>query len=157
MTFQELLTKTRGEDWKPPKLLFAIDPGETCGYASFIDGRLHYAAQEKGTGVVDLMTMYEYDIIVYEDYKIYPRKLKLHSFADIPTLKIIGIIEYVCASDEILSYSVKKVIKQLASTAKGFCTNIKLKEWGFYQKGRPHANDAIRHGCHALLFSKELW
>jgi len=150
MTFQELLIKTRGKDWKPPDRLMAIDPGETCGNATFTDGEFLCADQCKDMmNYINTQDWYA-NVIVYEDYKIYPGKLKLHSFSDIPTLKVIGVIEYFCDQNNI------KVIKQLASTAKGFCTNIKLKEWGFYQKGKPHANDAIRHGCHALLFSKEL-
>jgi hypothetical protein len=28
MTFQELLLRTRGLEWKPPERLVAIDPGE---------------------------------------------------------------------------------------------------------------------------------
>lgn len=148
MTFQELLLQVRGKDWLPPEKLFAIDPGETCGYAVFWYGDLHRAEQDKD--ITKYIFGYKPYILVYEDYKIYPGKLKSHSFSDIPTLKVIGAIEYICHKEGI------KVIKQLASTAKGFCTNEKLKEWGFYEKGKPHANDAIRHGCHCLLFNKEL-
>ena len=151
MTFQELLTQVRGENWKAPERLFAIDPGETIGHSNFNDGEFMFAGQVKDLKMLmRLIVSYEPDIVVYEDYKIYPGKLQSHSFSDIPTLKTIGAIEYICDLHNI------KVIKQLASTAKGFCTSEKLKEWGFYQRGKPHAMDATRHGCYALLFSKEL-
>ena len=45
--------------------------------------------------------------------------------------------------------------KQMASTAKTFATDKKLREWGFWERGMRHARDAIRHGCYFLLFYKK--
>lgn len=46
-------------------------------------------------------------------------------------------------------------IKQMAVTAKNFCTDDKLKQWGFWQAGQKHARDSIRHGCYFLLFFRK--
>lgn len=148
MIFQELLIQVRGKDWIPPKTLIAIDPGETCGYAVFLEGGFFLANQR--IDIIYIMINWFPNVVVYEDYKIYPGKLHSHSFSDIPTLKVIGAIEYICQRNQI------KVIKIMASTAKGFVSNIKLKEWNFYEKGKVHAMDALRVGLHTLLFSKEI-
>ena len=151
MTFQELLLKTRGFEWEPPERLVAIDPGETIGYSYFKDGHFQLAGQSTDLkDFINILTGYNPTVVAYEEYRIYSNKLSQHTLSKIPTLKVIGGIELVC---DIKDY---KKIAQLASTAKGFCTDLKLKEWGFYQSGKRHANDSIMHGCHALLFSKEL-
>lgn len=150
MTFKELLDFQRGKDWKVPyKRILAIDPGETCGYAKFFDGEPTIVDQCKDITEV----IFEHpspSLIAYEDYRIYPGKLRQHSFSEVPTLKVIGAIEYICKQRNI------KAIPILASTAKGFVTNKRLKEWGFYQKGLRHGMDALRLGLHVLLFSKEI-
>lgn len=153
MTFQELLYDLHGPDWIPPKKLLAIDPGETCGYAIFLFGEQFTvgADQCEWQKICDKITkVWKPNVVAYEEYRIYPSKLKTHSFSNVPTLKIIGGIDYVCSENGI------KTIKILASTAKGFVSNKRLKEWGFYQVGKPHANDALRVGLHILLFSREL-
>ena len=159
MTFQELLTYTRGPSWLTPKRLVALDPGETCGLAFFEWGelidteqiKLYFKSGDRGwDSLVDRIEQIVPTVVVYEDYKIYPGKLKAHTFSGVPTLKLIGAIEFLC------NYNKYQAVPQMASTAKGFCTDDKLKEWGFYKRGRPHAMDALRHGLHALLFNKEL-
>jgi hypothetical protein len=44
---------------------------------------------------------------------------------------------------------------QMATTAKTFVTDEKLKQWGFWQEGMRHSRDAIRHGLYFLLFYKK--
>ena len=157
MTFQELLTHNRGPEWIPPRRLVALDPGETVGLAYFDFGELIDVEQIKlkfktrgFDPLIDRIYQLEPDVVVYEDYKIYPGLAKMHTLSGVPTLKVIGAIEFMC------SYNKYQSISQMASTAKGFSTDEKLKEWGFYKKAHRHGNDAIRHGCHALLFNKEL-
>ncbi len=157
MTFQELLTKTREEDWIPPRRLIALDPGETVGLAFFDFGELIEVEQIKLNfkkhDWFPLLTRVEQlqpSVVVYEDYKIYPGMAKAHTLSGVPTLKVIGAIEFMCSHNKYQS------ISMMASTAKGFVTNDKLKEWGFYVKGKQHGRDALRVGLHSLLFSKEL-
>jgi hypothetical protein len=153
MEFITLLNKiiaSSKPNWKPPEKLLAIDPGETTGVAYFINGELIKTAQLTSIiAIEEAILDFLPDMLIYEDYRIYPAKLKSHSFSEIPTLKIIGAIEYVCEKYHI------KTIKQLATMAKGFCNSYKLKEWGYWAKGEQHSRDAIRHGCYFLLFGKE--
>lgn len=157
MTFQELLTHTRGEDWIPPKRLVALDPGETVGLAFFDWGELVTVEQIKldfkkhnWDPLIDRICQISPDVVAYEDYKIYPGLAKAHTLSGVPTLKVIGAIEFLCSHNKYQS------ISMMASTAKGFVSDLKLKEWGFYVKGKKHGRDATRLGLHTLLFSKEL-
>jgi len=154
MTFQELLKKTRGPSWIPPRRLVALDPGETTGYATFIDGKFSFTRQiDTKNNYKELMCEiihFNSPLLVYEDYKIYPGLAKMHTLSGVPTLKLIGAIEFMCLMNNY------QVFTQMASTAKGFVTDEKLKGWGFYLKGKPHSMDALRHGLHFLLFGKDI-
>ncbi len=149
MKFSELFDKLRKGMLKYPKRLLAIDPGGTTGYAYFEGTKLKWTKQEKSYPA-SIIEQYKPDLVVCEDYKIYASKVDMHTYSDLSVPRLIGEIEYVCRINEI------KLHKQMAATAKGFCTNNKLKEWGFYEPNKPHARDAIRHGCYYLLFNKEV-
>jgi hypothetical protein len=153
MQFSYLLQRSRQfyhKDQQVPHLVFGIDPGETIGYSLFEDGKFNFSDQTEDLNkVLDLIIELKPDVVVYEKYIIYTNKLQQHNLSDVPTLKIIGIIEYICNEHHI------KMIGQLATTAKGFVSDTKLKEWKFYKKNNIHGNDACRHICHYLLFSKE--
>ena len=153
MQFDYLLQRSRQfyhKNQTPPKFVFGIDPGETIGYCVFKEGNFLLADQTDNLNyLLDLLVVWKPDVVVYEDYKIYPNKLKVHTFSEVPTIETIGVIKHHCEQQGF------KVMKMLASTAKGFCTPDKLKEWGFHIKGKPHACDSIRLVCYYLLFGKE--
>ena len=157
MTFQELITHNRGPEWIPPHKLVALDPGETVGLAFFEFGELVSVEQIKLSfkkhdwdPLIDRVCQLEPSVLVFEDYKIYPGLAKAHTLSGVPTLKVIGAIEFLCSHNKYQS------ISMMASTAKGFVSDLKLKEWGYYRKSLRHGNDAVRVGLHTLLFSKEL-
>lgn len=160
MTFEEFLKLYRSQHiplWKPPKTLLALDPGETLGWARFSEGSL------KDFGETSLCVTKPFlaltalccgsrppDVIVSEDYKVYPWRLREHSWSTGYTMRILGMLEGIAEEHSIILF------KQMAlSPTKGFCHNRRLREWGYYIKGGAHARDAIRHGCYWLLFSKE--
>ena len=154
MNFQELLEKTNIERQQTsPEHLLAIDPGETTGYAVFSDGeyisdgeikiRVHNLKQ-----IWNLINSYKPDVVVCEDYIVYGGKVRMHAWNKLVTPQIIGVIRYTCQVLNITLYM------QMASTAKGFCNDKKLKEWGLWVKGKDHARDSLRHACYWLLFGK---
>lgn len=155
MEYQELLYRLHKEPWKPPETLFVIDPGPTSGFAIFSNGELMACEQvvcdeKRGWDpIVDKMVQYNPQVVLCEEYRVYAGKVAQHSWSKVDTLRIIGAIEFACHREGYMLF------KQLAATVKGFCTNNRLKEWGYYFKGQPHARDAIRHGCYWLLFNKE--
>lgn len=153
--FKSLLQKVRGKDWQAPPEVLALDPGETTGWALFEYGLLVDAGQtnkhkEVVTAVTELQMLFRMtnpSFVVIEDYRVYAHKAKSHSWEALHTPKLIGAIQALCAVRGTAD------ILQMASS-KQFVTNDKLRMWKMYYKGKPHANDAIRHGCYYLLFNK---
>lgn len=157
MTFEQFLKMYRSQRdplWSPPDQLLVLDPGETIGWAVFLKGSLNgcgesslHASPHKV--LISLCKeMMHPDVIVTENYRVYPWKLRDHSWSAGYTLRVLGMIEGIAEEDSIL------LCKQMASLAKGFCHNRRLREWGYYRTDT-HARDAIRHGCYWLLFNKE--
>jgi RNA polymerase sigma factor (sigma-70 family) len=156
LPFTEMLERLRGTHTIPNKLL-CIDPGKTTGWCLFEEGKLTASGEvpecydDSNVNVVPLINLIEDvkpDYILYEDYKIYSNKLARHSFNPVFTVRLIGAIETHAQMNKITTH------KQMASAAKGFVTDEKLKQWGFYKVGKKHSRDAIRHGCYFLLFYK---
>lgn len=140
--------------------LLALDPGHTTGWCFFEGADLLYAGQiptkepEDATkNILDLYVRWQPDIVVLEDYRVYKWRAKHHAGSDLVTSRVIGCIETLA-----IMYATQyqrpsiTVIKQPAQVAKGFCTDSKMKDWGFFQTGLKHASDAIRHACYFQLF-----
>lgn len=152
MTFKELLNKADPTAKRPERLL-ALDPGETTGYAIFHNCELVEASsfetykegQINWQNLIEHVGAVAYDEVVCENYRIYSHKLSRHSFSEVPTLRIIGGIELLCHQEDM------SIHYQMAATVKGFMTDKKLQEWGFFGTNK-HARDAIRHGAYHLLF-----
>ena len=157
LTYNELLQRIRG-DKKIPERLLCLDPGKTTGWCLFEQGKLTRWGQVDNcyddnnidaTGLLNLFQEVNPDFIVYEDYRVYSNKLDRHTFSPVMTVRLLGAIETYSQMNGI------KTHKQMATTAKTFCTDEKLEQWGFWQPGMRHARDAIRHGCYFLLFYRK--
>lgn len=157
MPFSDLLERIRGTHRIPERLL-CLDPGKTTGWCLFVNGVLQSWGQVENcyddnniniSGMMDLFQAVKPTYICYEDYRVYSHKLDRHSYSPVMTVRLIGMVETYCQMNHI------KTHKQMASTAKTFCTDDKMKSWGFWQEGMRHARDAIRHGCYFLLFYKK--
>ena len=154
MNFQKLLEKLNAERQQTsPETLLAIDPGETTGYAIYKNGKIICEEIQVGLHnlkqIWDLIDSCKLDVVVCEDYIIYGSKAKMHAWNKLVTPQIIGAIRLSCELLKVPLYM------QMASTAKGFCNDTKLKEWGFWIKGHDHSRDAIRHVIYFLLFHNE--
>jgi hypothetical protein len=87
------------------------------------------------------------DMVVYEDFRIYDWKAASLSWNTLHTPRLIGAIQTLTFQRAI------KVFTQMAQQPKGFVTDAKLEQWGYYKKGQRHARDAVRHACYYLLFN----
>jgi hypothetical protein len=151
MKFQEL-AQQMGVD--PNQRVLAFDPGHTTGYAYFEGDKLEECGEidtsnmQSAVKEIDLIIgAHSPEVIVMEDYRIYKWRAKHHAGSEVLTIQVIGAIQTIAIQE-----SIYDIIKQPAHTAKGFCTDGKLREWGFYQTGNKHANDAVRHGTYYILF-----
>lgn len=153
-TWEEILESSTNPD--PTTAVLALDPGETTGYAAFIDGALETYGQiptptipQSIDPLAKFLSSPLLEYVVVENYQIYPWKLKDHKLSTVYTPRLIGCIETLCYQHE------HPLIKQTAQNAKKFATDEKLKVWNMYIKGQPHARDAIRHGIFFLLFGNK--
>lgn len=153
-SFPSWVTKLDKSGVARPKTLLALDPGETTGYALFKYDHMVEAGQLATHNVyagVDLLEemlkKHQPDMVVYEDYRVYAWKAQSHSWETLHTPRFIGAIQTLTYLRQI------PVLAQMAQQAKMFCTDQKLQQWDYYQKGQRHARDAIRHGCYYLLFN----
>lgn len=150
----EFLGKVRKDSsWICPARLLSLDPGETTGWCLFVDGEIKEWGQldtkEKyQQTIMDFFKLHQPTHVVCEDYKVYEHKLKQHAWASLHTPQLIGAIKMLA-----VQYDIPMQL-HMASIAKGFCTDDKLKRWGIYQTGMRHARDAIRHACYYLLLNK---
>lgn len=153
MLFDEFLRRSRPKLPLPIPTLYCFDPGETTGYALFINGELKLHQQIPTHTVQTSVAMLDNilrhatpkDKVIIEDYKVYAWKAEHHSWQSLHTPRLIGCFETLCAQRNIVP------IFQMAQQPKGFVTDKKLHEWGYYKPGMKHARDAIRHGCFYLL------
>lgn len=156
-------------EWDEAGAILCLDPGETTGWAIFDRGQLDSCGQWATPTPVEMaLFVRESEIlpyafvvgeqgevqparrglglILFEEYRVRGNKYKEHVGSEVVTIQHIGAIKVVAAELGIAT------AKQSAGMAKGFATDTKLRRWGLYQTGQRHANDAIRHGCHYLLF-----
>jgi hypothetical protein len=136
-----------------PKVLLAMDPGHTTGLAVFINGSLYKSSQIRThpmDAAIDVMkriiSRTGWKHIVYENYRVYSDKRDQHVNSEVHTVRLIGVIE------TFAQISGVSTSNQMAATVKGFFTDERLRQFGYYKPGFPHANDAVRHGCYYLSY-----
>ncbi|MNB67157.1 hypothetical protein D3C75_136420 [compost metagenome] len=156
LSYEHVLKARRGDSWCPPARLLSLDPGETTGWSLFEHGKLIEAGQAKTFegGWQEIHDLFEYvgaTMVIYENYRVYEHKLSRHANSEVYTLRLVGVIEYLCEIQHKIPH-----FNQMAHQAKGFVTDEKLKAWNMYKTGQKHARDSIRHGIYFLLFDKNL-
>ena len=139
--------------------ILAIDPGETSGFCIINSGELNYSDEDKNLvvyigekklhkGFNKILEKYNIDLIIYEEFKLYPWKAKQKSWSTFPTVEVIGVLKYIADKNNV------DIIGQGAD-AKEFFDDKKLKWCGMYKGYSPHERDAIRHAFYYLEFGKE--
>lgn len=155
-TFHQFVSRARKS---PPIVgrILAFDPGETTGVACFISSAHHtelilgteistYPVSHGTTNIGHLFSVFKPTHVVFETYRIYKWKTDDHAWNEVHPVKVIGLIEHICAQHGIVP------VGQTAQIAKQFCTDEKLEQWGLYTKGLKHCRDAMRHATYMMLF-----
>jgi hypothetical protein len=129
--------------------ILALDPGQTVGWASFyseapqpytytsgeVPVKAIWSLMEQATSICNL------DVLIYESFELIDS-----TFPNLAPVECIGVIK-----EWAHQYNVK-LEHQTAQEAKLFWTDERLKEYGVYNKGKRHGNDAMRHLMYYLHF-----
>src|ERR1035441_10038009 len=124
-------------------LIVAFDPGNTTGLAivntDLMDViKTHEMQWEELCRFLDSMQDYDMpDVFVYERFTITEGTAKLSPQTG--PMDVIGALKYV-ANRQLI-----EIVAETPHDAKTFGTDVRLKEYGWYTKGKGHANDAARH------------
>jgi hypothetical protein len=121
--------------------ILSLDPGGTTGVAqiSYSESEspiLDFVEQVEGglLGFLDWWNArekHDWDMVVCEDFVLRPSV----KFPDLSPVYIIGALT-----------ALKGVVTLQSPSLKPLCNDEVLKRMDFYTKGKPHGNDASRHG-----------
>ncbi len=138
--------------------LLAVDPGKTVGFAWF-----NYNVEEQEVDLIKAEQLhwkefldYLYNEIkndsnfdlMYESYRIRTTTISANLNKELLTVKIIGVIEWMCRQYDIEFES------QPAGIGNQFFDKKRLKNLEMWTVGKVHARDATRHGLYYLTFGK---
>jgi len=113
--------------------IIAFDPGDKTGVSYFKYGVFKQETIEKSfTGIASAIVSYKPDIIVAEDFVLYPSKAKHLSWNDMYAAQVIGVIKYI---GEVLDIP---VVMQQANIKK-------FVDYSKYEGKNDHEKDAFAH------------
>lgn len=136
-------------------ILLALDPGRTIGWAAinleapqgstYRSGQIR---QEELWVVLSTLNPFGEELpskIIYESFKLRhtPR------FPDLSPVECIGVIKQWCLLNHV------HAVAQSPAQAKHFWTDDRLKQFQVYRRGKPHANDAMRHLMYYIHFTMQ--
>jgi len=152
--------------------VFAVDPGETTGWAvvsvppeSLLDrsinlledmefdcGQLTGSEDAQAERLCDLAITFDGPVII-EDFTL--RQFRMDRSLLSP-VRVTAKLEYdiYLVNKDVGKESQIRIKKQQPSLAKSTATDARLKEWGLWEVGAPHARDAIRHAVTFLRRAK---
>ena len=116
-----------------------VGPKET---AESVNRGMLYASERLAVDVLaGMVEDYAPDVLVVEDFVVYEHKATSVSTqaGALAPVRIGAMLAYVAAECGC------EIEYQMASMGKTTVTNERLKRWGLWQVGKPHARDAIRH------------
>jgi len=127
----------------PDAFYLALDPGKTTGWATFAeDGSGITMGQYNAEQLINFMDETTAKIIITEDYRLFPWKLKEQAWSKLDTVRLIGMIQYWC-------YKTQRTL---------ILQDPNIKSIGYMWAGIPkagahknsHERDAYVHGVYYL-------
>lgn len=135
--------------------LISIDPGKTTGYAIFNTEKKKLLEADEldwQNFIHDFFPGWltlSNDRVVIEKYRIRRGTVSANLGKDLRTVKIIGVIEWLC-EERGIEYNL-----QPAGIGSEFFNRERLEANNCWIKGKQHARDAVRHGLWHLTFGGE--
>jgi hypothetical protein len=130
--------------------VLAVDPGGTTGYSIALNGEFTEAGQlpplEFQTYAHEFAENWGPQLtIVCERFTISGRTLKVSRAGSMSAIEVIGCLRYFSET-----YCDRDLLLQSPDDAMGLYTDAKLKLLGWWQPGKGHANDSLRHLAYYL-------
>jgi len=112
--------------------ILAVDPGGTTGWALFTDGKLVVWDEAIDWYAIDFMLKRTLDIIVYEDFWLFPHKAAAQIGSKMLAVGVIGVLQYTATMRGILiadqAASIKNVAKKKFDTSSIHTTSEHIKD-----------------------------
>ena len=119
--------------------ILAVDPGGTTGWALFYDGKLFMCDEATGWYDIKFIVSRALDVIVYEDFVLFPHKAAAQIGSKMPAVSVIGVLQYTATLQDIL------IVSQPASIK-----NIAKKKFDLPNFKSEHIKDAALHGLYYI-------
>jgi hypothetical protein len=114
--------------------VLAIDPGERVGYAtasidlppdggSILTVETYGIARLKDFAVSLPEAIKKYDVVIAEDYRISPAKLKIHAGSNVPTIQLLGMIRLCCWLNPTIKFVLQQPVRQGQGTDRIIAAN----------------------------------
>lgn len=143
------------QDWFPSMIL-AVDPGEddTNGWCLF--DPINMKLEECGTFQFDELNKWAFgsgrfvtaDLILCEEFVLYPFKAAEQSFSGFPAVEVVGVLRYLSQLHTkvfVTQRAIERVFWGSERQAKKYAAgNERLRKAGFWLENK-HARDAVRH------------
>ena len=139
--------------------ILGLDPGEVTGVAVFdmpegqirprLDLSKYVLLASQCAFHFDfkaLIDEYKPDVIVFEQFRLYPHKASVLAGSSLEPVQVIGILKYIAHE-----YSIPMFCTSAANAKKCY-TDSKLKEHNLWVTGKQHTRDAIRHVLYYVDF-----
>jgi len=81
--------------------ILAFDPGETTGWVCLRNGKVAGGSFPLWSEVERLITKADPSVVVVEDFLLYPQALKHLKWNRVLTVRVIGVIEFLCQKNNI--------------------------------------------------------
>ena len=136
-------------------LMLAIDPGDTfCGWALFLDGVCERVGTYQPEGLLDWVSDigFELNILVIEEYRLYPDKAAAQAYSSFPTVETIGALKFIARQHDI------RIVMQPAAAkrpARGISAAKKIRMLSSERGQSIHAKDAELHGVYWTIKEHE--
>lgn len=129
------------------EIILAVDPGDrNCGVAVYDGEKLTQAKNLTPKELFEILEQDEFDVILVESFRLFPKMTSHLIFSKMRTVEIIGVVKYIGEKRN-------KVVTEQPPHIKKLFSDEFLKEVNMWNKNR-HVRDAIRHILYFLKFRK---
>jgi hypothetical protein len=129
-------------------LVLAIDPGEVhCGVALYADGQCIDAQEMTPDELYGwLMEGPDIAVLVCEEFRLYPDKMKVQGYSQLKTVEVIGVLRYLSVGN----YTFVEQGASIKKVARAQMARLGVEDRAVVEHKGGHASDAVVHGWYYI-------